>query len=451
MYFLDCSGKDRQQANVAGSVSQEKLWHRRYGHLGMQNLKRLVMEDMVVGLRSDMTQDIGVCEPCAEGKHHRSKFPTAGGKRGKEILDLVHSDVCGKMSTGSLSGCEYFLTIIDDKTRYTWIYVLKHKDEVFARFLEWKALVENSTGRKLKALRTDNGGEYTSKEFETYLKQNGIRHERTVHKTPEQNGVAERMNRTIVETARCMLAEAKLPRKFWAEAVSTAVYLRNRSPTAAVNGMTPFEALTGDKPCVGILRVFGCLAYVHVPKDERRKFDSKSKRCILLGYGSETKAYRLYEKIRGRIIYSRDVIFDESKCGIEEERIVNETPGEVVHENPYIEEEPEIKDEEPVIEDDEPVSEDDEPVCEDDEPVIEDTPERPVRQRRPPDRYGEWVTLTRTSTEPTSVKEVMKSPNREKWEDAMKDELKSLQKNGEVTEWQKDCGQQVGVQGEDWS
>ena len=124
-----------------------------------------------------MTQDIGVSEPCAEGKHHRSKFPTAGGKRGKEILDLVHSDVCGKMSTGSLSGCEYFLTIIDDKTRYTSIYVLKHKDEVFTRFLGWKALVENSTGRKLKALRTDNGGEYTSKEFETYLKQNGIRHE----------------------------------------------------------------------------------------------------------------------------------------------------------------------------------------------------------------------------------------------------------------------------------
>ena len=404
LYFLDCSGNDRQQVNVAGSVSQEKLWHRRYGHLGIQNLKRLVVEDMVVGLRSDMTQDIGVCEPCAEGKHHRSKFPTAGGKRGKEILDLVHSDVCGKMSTGSLSGCEYFLTIIDDKTRYTWIYVLKHKDEVFARFLEWKALVENSTGRKLKALRTDNGGEYTSKEFETYLKQNGIRHERTVPKTPEQNGVTERMNRTIVETARCMLVEAKLPRKFWAEAVLTAVYLRNRSPTTAVNGMTPFEALTGDKPCVHILRVFGCLAYVHVPKDERRKFDSKSKRCILLGYGSETKAYRLYEKIRGRIIYSRDVIFDESKCGIEEERIVNETPGEVVHENPYIEEEPEIKDEEPVIEDDKPVSEDDEPMCEDDEPVIEDMPERPVRQGRPPDRYGEWVTLTHNSIEPTSVK-----------------------------------------------
>ena len=175
--------------------------------------------------------------------------------------------------------------------------MLKHKDEVFARFLEWKAPVENSTGRKLKALRTDNGGEYTSKEFETYLKQNGIRHEWTVPKTPEQNGVAERMNRTIVETARCMLAEAKLPRKFWAEAVSMAVYLRNRSSTTAVSGMTPFEALTGDKPCVDILRVFGCLAYVHVPKDERRKFDSKSKRCILLGYGSETKAYRLYEKI----------------------------------------------------------------------------------------------------------------------------------------------------------
>ena len=105
----------------------------------------------------------------------------------------MHSDVCGKISTESLSGAEYFLTFIDDTTRYVWVYVLKRKDQVFERFLEWKALVEKSTGRKLKALRTDNGGEYTSTEFETYLKKEGVRHELTVPKTPEQNGVAERM------------------------------------------------------------------------------------------------------------------------------------------------------------------------------------------------------------------------------------------------------------------
>ncbi len=129
-----------------------------------------------------------------EGKHHRSQLPTGGGRLSEEALGLIHSDMCGKMSAQSLSGGEYFVTFIDDKTRYVWMYVLKRKDQVFERFLEWKALVENSTGRKLQVLRTDNGGEYTSVEFEHYLKSEGVRHELTVPKTPEQNGVAEQIN-----------------------------------------------------------------------------------------------------------------------------------------------------------------------------------------------------------------------------------------------------------------
>ena len=129
------------------------------------------------------------------------------------------------MNTKSLSGAEYFLTFIDDKTRHVWVYILKCKDEIFERFLEWKAQVEKTTGRKLKALRTDNGGEYTSTDFKAYLRTEGVRHELTVPKTPKQNGVAERMNQTLVETVRAMLADTKLPHKFWAETVSTAVYL----------------------------------------------------------------------------------------------------------------------------------------------------------------------------------------------------------------------------------
>ena len=128
-----------------------------------------------------------------------------------------------------------------------WVYILKHKDDVFLCFLEWKALVERSTNQKLKALRTDNVGEYMSTEFQTYLKKEGVRRELAVPKTPEQNGVAERMNRTLVEGFRAMLADARLPHRFWAEALSTAVYLRNRSPAMAVKGMTPFEAWTGEK------------------------------------------------------------------------------------------------------------------------------------------------------------------------------------------------------------
>ena len=152
-------------------------------------------------------------------------------------------------------------------------------------------IVENESGRKVKVLRTDGGGEDMSTVFEQFLETTRIRHEQTVPKTPQQNGVVERMNQTCVESVRSMLADSKLPHKFWAEALSTAVYLRNRSPTKAVKGMTPFEAWNQKKPSVSYLRVFGCKAYSHVPKDERGKLDCKARMCILLGYEEQTKGY----------------------------------------------------------------------------------------------------------------------------------------------------------------
>ena len=154
-----------------------------------------------------------------------------------------------------------------------------------------KLLLKKSSGKKLRTLRTDNGGEFTSTQFGTFLKTEGIRHERTIPKMPEQNGVAERLNRTLVEMYRSMLLDTKLSKKYWAESVSTAVYLKNCCPTKAVTGKTPYEAWFGQKPRVDHLRVFGCDAYVHVPKDERGKLDSKAKKCVLLGYGDTTKGY----------------------------------------------------------------------------------------------------------------------------------------------------------------
>ena len=140
------------------------------------------------------------------------------------------------------------------------MYILKRKSEVFEKFQKWKALVENASGRKLKVLRTDGGGEYTSTEFEEFLESAEKRHEQTVPKTLEQNGVAERMNRTLVDSVRSMLPDASLPHEFWAEALSTAIYLRNCSPTKAVDGMTPFEAWTKKNPSASHLCVFGCAA-----------------------------------------------------------------------------------------------------------------------------------------------------------------------------------------------
>ena len=146
----------------------------------------------------------------------------------------------------------------------------------------------------MKTLRTDNGRKFTSKCFEAHLKVCGIRHELTVPKTPQQNGAAERLNCTLVETARAMLLDTNLPPKIWAEAISTATYPRNRSPTSSIKGMTPHQAWYGVKPCVEHLRVLGCTAYINVPKDERGKLDSKTRKCILLGYKSVQKGYRIF-------------------------------------------------------------------------------------------------------------------------------------------------------------
>ena len=166
LYHLDCEATF-ELASVAGKIDKEDIWHRRFGHLGTKSLQKLAKNQLVDGFDYNVKKETSFCEPCVEGKHHRNKFPVNKNKRASEPLNLVHSDVCGKMNKKSLSGAEYMLIFHDDKTRYVWVYVLKQKNEVFTRFLEWKSMVERLTGRKLKTLRTDNGGEYTSRKFET--------------------------------------------------------------------------------------------------------------------------------------------------------------------------------------------------------------------------------------------------------------------------------------------
>ena len=157
----------------------------------------------------------------------------------------MHSDVCGPMPTDSIGGNKYYVTFIDDFSRCCAVSFLKSKSEVPDKFKEYEARVVNDCGKGIWTLRSDNGGEYLSKEFRSYLKSKGIHHELTVPHSPEQNGVAERMNRTLMETARSMMAHADLPEKYWAEAVETAAYIRNRTPTTAIKGnKTPLESST---------------------------------------------------------------------------------------------------------------------------------------------------------------------------------------------------------------
>ncbi len=176
------------------------------------------------------------------------------------------------------------MNFIDDHTTKVWVYFMKHKGEVFQHFLNFKAMVEKEKGVSIKCLRSDGGGEYFSNEFNEYLKEHGIQKKYSCSYSPQQNGVIERKNRHIAEIIRAMLNEKNLPNYFWAKVVSTAVYIMNRTPTTVICGMTPEEKFTSKKPNVSHLRVFGCIAYVHVPDEKISKLNPKTDKCIFIGY-----------------------------------------------------------------------------------------------------------------------------------------------------------------------
>ena len=164
----------------------------------------------------------------------------------------------------------------------------------------------------MKTLRTDRGGELASNQFSQFCKDNGIHRQLTAAYTPQQNGVAERKNRVIVEKARCLLKSKGLPKYLWVEAVATSIYLLNIFPTKLVNRMTPFQAWFGFKPDVSHLKIFGSIAYAHVLAEKRKKLDDKSRKLIFVGYSKETKGYRLFDPITKKLDVSRDVVFDEN-------------------------------------------------------------------------------------------------------------------------------------------
>jgi len=190
-----------------------------------------------------------VCKGCALGKNVKKPFGSSAS-RSKEILELVHSDVCGPMSTKPLGGHLYHVTFIDDHSRKTWISLSNSKDEVFDKFQEFKAKVENLTGRRIKVLRSNNGGEYTSKELIAFCKEAGINRELIVPYNLEQNGVVDRKNRSIEESVSAMLHDRDLPKLLWGGASKTIVYVQNRSPHKSLDNMTPEEAFTRNKPSV---------------------------------------------------------------------------------------------------------------------------------------------------------------------------------------------------------
>ena len=238
-------------------------------------------------------------------------FPK-NSERKTDLLDIIHSDVCGPMRVESLGKAKYFVTFIDDCSKWCEVYFLRTKSEVFEKFKEFQKKVENQKERKVKCIQSDNGKEYVNKEFDFYLREHGIVRRLTVTQNPEQNGTAERKNRTLLDMARCILIQSGLPPSFWAEAISTANYIRNRCPTRSLNGKTPYEAWTGNISDVSNLKEFGCQFFFQNSNPERGKFDERGKKGIFLGYSDQSKAYRVWVPDVKKTVITRDIVFKEN-------------------------------------------------------------------------------------------------------------------------------------------
>ena len=437
----------QDDVNAVENDNTVELWHKRLGHMSEKSMTCLAKKNVLPGL--DQVH-LKKCVDCLAGKQNRVSFKSSPPSRKENVLDLIHSDLCGPLPK-SLGGAKYFVTFIDDHSRKTWVYLLKTKDQVLEVFKQFLSLVERQTGKKLKCIRTDNGGEYTGP-FHAYCKKHGIRHQTTPPKTPQLNGLAERMNRTLMERVRCILSHAKLPNIFWGEAILAVAHVLNLSPCVPLQQDTPERVWSRKDVSYDHLRVFGCKAFVHVPKDERSKLDVKTRQCVFIGYGQDELGYRFYDSIQKKLIRSRDAVFVEDQTIEDIEKAQKDVPesngslkdldlipptmvpkevGDEIQDD-----QPETGDHDAPIEaEPENVNDDNDDGEGDDQPQQPPAGNSPYRTRagrvvRQSSKYSndQFVLIT-DEGEPESFEEAMIDDRKKKWFSAMQDEMKSLHEN----------------------
>lgn len=309
----------KHPANSAerSGMSKKEIWHRMLGHVNFKYLEILGKEQLVTGIPNEFEKELLKCRVCIESKMHNLPFKNNRTKA-REIMEIIHTDVCGPFKTTGFNGEKYFISFIDDYSKIARIYCIKSKDEVFDSFVQFVNEAENLTGKRLKILRCDNGKEYLNNRIYKFARDKGIRINNCPTYVHELNGTAERYNRTVMDMARCLLAEAKVHKRYWPEIVCTAAYLKNRILANTIERKTPFEIFFGKKPSVKNLHLYGSKVFVRRPEQKRvSKWDKKADMGILLGY-SEV-GYRVL--LGGKITIARhvEVIETDTKCiGFEE-------------------------------------------------------------------------------------------------------------------------------------
>ncbi|KAK2410134.1 putative mitochondrial protein [Trifolium repens] len=319
LYYLSLTSK------TCSATDSSLTIHAQLGHPSLPKLQQLVPK---LSKLSSLH-----CESCQLGKHTRSHFPDRVNKRASSPFALVHSDVWGPSRIMSTLESKYFVTFIDDFSRCTWIFLMKNRSELFSIFQQFYQEIKTQFGVSIRSLRSDNAREYLSHQFQNFMALNGILHQTSCPHTPQQNGVAERKNRHLIETTRTLLLHGNVPFRFWGDAVLTACYLINRMPSSVLDGNIPHSILFPHSPLHPVPpRVFGSTCFVHNLSPGLDKLSARSLKCVFLGYHRSQKGYRCYSPTLRRYLVSADVTFFESIPYFEPNNMTNEPLPDTYHE-----------------------------------------------------------------------------------------------------------------------
>ena len=288
------------------------LWHKRLSHLNFKAINELSKNELVRDLPKHTFTKESLCSACEKGKQTKASFRSKQVSSITSPLQLLHMDLFGPVNKASRAGKKYTLVIVDEYSRYTWTIFLRAKSDAPDEIIAFIKKMEVLNNLIVRAIRSDHGTEFKNSTLISFFEEKGISHNFSSVRTPQQNGVAERRNRTIIEAARTMLSESRLPTQFWAEAVNTACYTQNRSLIVKRFKKTPYELFRGRKPTLKYLHIFGCTCYILNDRDHLGKFDPKADDGIFLGYSSVSKAYRVFNKRRQTVEETIHVNFDES-------------------------------------------------------------------------------------------------------------------------------------------
>ncbi|GJU79860.1 retrovirus-related pol polyprotein from transposon TNT 1-94 [Tanacetum coccineum] len=308
------------------SPTQAWLWHQRLSHLNFDYINLLSKKDVVIGLPKLKYVKDQLCSSCKVSKAKRSSFKSKTVPSSKGRLNLLHMDLCGPIRVASINRKRFILVIVDDYSRYTWTLFLRSKDETPQVLKDFLIMIQRNLQALVISVRTDRGIEFLNKTLNAFFKEEGIEHQTSTPQTPKQNGVVERRNHTLVEAARTMLSAFKLPLFFWAEAIATACYTQNRSIIIPTHEKMAYHIINDRKPSIKHLHIFGCTCYLTRDGENLDKMKEKGDPCILVGYSTQSKGYRVYNKRTRLIVESIHLRFDEIK-EMSETSVANDTSG----------------------------------------------------------------------------------------------------------------------------